>query len=68
MLSKGTLRDPEMNIKVFYGPPMKVEAQIKKWLKHLKLLDIYQIDTVGLPATVEGQPDHIAVLIWLRGR
>lgn len=56
-----------MRVKIFYGPPIKLERDLKKFLKDVQLLDIFQIDTVGLPSGVEGVPDHIAVLIWLKG-
>ena len=56
-----------MRVKIFYGPPISIERDVRKFLKNVQLLDIYQIDTVGLPSGLEGQEDQIAVLIWLKG-
>ena len=56
-----------MRVKIFYGPPIKLQGEINKYMKNVQLLDIYLIQTVAFPYREVVEADDLCVLIWLKG-
>lgn len=56
-----------MKVKLFYGTPRDVASAINTFLAETPTLEIDHTETVAFPSCGSGDPDFLAVLIWLKG-